>query len=159
VLLQVSFSLHYDGVHEYTIFIHYRLCAVFGGIYCLSRKIDSLHFAEPPENEFNGLQWGEQRINGKHIIFGPHSAINPADLFTSSTSAPESPAQKVNSCGELSRAIFITATPLGGFSQNTGGGGVAFMKLPPINGMKHKGVHVFQLSHYSGTCPKGLCKY
>lgn len=53
-------------------------------------------------------------------------------------------------------------TPIGDEALNIGGGGVIFLKLPPTvisnSADKDSGAYVIQLSHYSGTCPKGSCK-
>lgn len=62
-------------------------------------------------------------------------------------------------CGNLARAILLTNRPLGSEELNSGGGGVMFMKLPaPVDSTNQSGgAHVIQLSHFSGTCPKGWC--
>lgn len=59
-------------------------------------------------------------------------------------------------CGNLSRGIYITNEPISGESLNKGGGGVNFLKIPSAN--NDGGAFVIQLSHFSGTVPKGLCK-
>lgn len=60
-------------------------------------------------------------------------------------------------CGQLARAIYIVNKPLGDESLNSGGGGVNIIRLPGIS-PADDGAFVIQLAHYSGTCPKGLCK-
>lgn len=46
-----------------------RLCAVFGGIYCLGRPIDAVHCNETT-NEFDSIECNGQRIQAKHLIIG-----------------------------------------------------------------------------------------
>ncbi len=143
------------------LFFH-RLCAVFGGVYCLKRTITEIYFANNEEKlVFNAIQCDKQKIEAKNIVFG-HGSISSArfEKATStdvSTKEMNSQAAKV-SCGNLSRGIFITDTPIGDESLNSGGGGVIFLKMPSTNG-SGDGAFVMQLSHWSGCCPKGFCKF
>lgn len=140
-----------------------RLSAVFGGIYCLKRPLTELHFS-PSDNagedqtsgqQFKSIKCGEQVISGKHIVFGNGFKLPDKVLL-------DSKAKKDNChrCGALARAIYITDKPIGEELLNSGGGGVNFLKLPTVspNGETDQGAFVIQLSHFSGTCPKGLCK-
>uniref|UniRef100_T1GGU2 Uncharacterized protein n=1 Tax=Megaselia scalaris TaxID=36166 RepID=T1GGU2_MEGSC len=116
-----------------------RLCAVFGGIYCLKKPIENI---EEIDSQIS-FTAENQVIKTKNIVFG--SSKIPESLLSKSSN-PE------KRCGALSRGIFITDKPLGSEELNAGGGGVNFLKLPGKNG----GAFILQLSHYSGTCPKGL---
>lgn len=62
-------------------------------------------------------------------------------------------------CGNIARGILLANRPMGNDELNSGGGGVMFMKLPAAADSSSDigGAHVIQLSHYSGTCPKGWC--
>lgn len=63
-------------------------------------------------------------------------------------------------CGELrahiSRGLFICSSPLGSGELNMGGGGVNLLRLLAPDGQRE--AILLQLSHFSGTCPEGLCK-
>lgn len=116
-----------------------RLCAVFGGVYCLKKPFSKI---EEKDEEIS-FETENQVIKAKKLVFGGSNI--PEQLLTEGSKPGES-------CGSLSRAVFIIEKPLGNEELNSGGGGVNFLKLPGKNG----GAFVLQLSHYSGTCPKGL---
>lgn len=119
-----------------------RLCAVFGGIYCLKRQITAVN-VEDSSNTVSIEVDGQQQIQSKHVV-------------CSSNNLPE----KLRSDSPknfLSRAIFLASSPLGSEELNNGGGGVNLLRLLDAEG-KREAV-LIQLSHYSGTCPKGLCKF
>lgn len=136
-----------------------RLSAVFGGIYCLKRPITEIQLNETLD-EFHAIKCNEQTIKAKSIVISGteinHFAhILPKSMDTSTTNPHQ--------CGRLSRAIFILTRPLCKQPGSTGGG-VEFLKLPPIgdefpvNGNESTGAFVVQLTHWSGTVPKDLCK-
>lgn len=117
-----------------------RLCAVFGGVYCLKRELSELKVLSDPEDENRvSVKCGEQTIKTKNIVFG-----NKAESATKF----------------LSRGLFLTTSPIGGKAVNSSmdGGGVVFLKLAPIKDVNDEGAFVIQLSHFTGTVPKGLCK-
>ncbi|XP_037048018.1 rab proteins geranylgeranyltransferase component A isoform X2 [Bradysia coprophila] len=135
-----------------------RLCAVFGGVYCLKRAITEIYFADNGDKlVFDAIQCDTQKIQAKNIVFG-HGSIASAKFEKATGSPPneeiDSDATKVR-CGNLSRGIFIADTPIGGENLNSGGGGVIFLKMPSSNG-DGDGAFVIQLSHWSGCCPKGF---
>lgn len=123
-----------------------RLCAVFGGIYCLQYSVDNMNIGinESGKTVCTDVTCSNKNLKAKQFVIGPGAISN--DLL------------KVNGVrevekrnGGISRGIFITTVPIGDESMNKGGGGVSFMKLDDA--------FVLQLSHYSGTCPKGYCNY
>lgn len=116
-----------------------RLCAVFGGIYCLKKPTSSI---EEKDGEIS-FSTENQVIKTKKLVFG--SSNIPENLLSNGTKSNKL-------CGGLSRGVFIIEKPLGSVELNSGGGGVNFLKLPGENG----GAFILQLSHYSGTSPKGL---
>lgn len=116
-----------------------RLCAVFGGVYCLKKAITNI---EENEGEIS-FSAENQVVKTKKLVFGGSNI--PEHLLSDGNKLDRS-------CGGLSRGIFILDKPLGSEELNAGGGGVNFLKLPGENG----GAFILQLSHYSGTCPKGL---
>lgn len=157
-----------------------RLSAVFGGIYCLKRPITEIHL-NPSLDQFHAIKCNDQLIRAKTLIISgtelnqfahvlPKSndeAIDSAASVAAAASAvPEpttaTPSSNHSQCGKLSRAIFIRTKPLC-MESGSMGGGVEFLKLPPIgdefaaNGSECTGAFIIQLSHWSGTVPKDLC--
>lgn len=134
---------------------------MFGGVYCLKRFITEIYFTNVDEKlVFDAIQCDKQKIQAKNIVFG-HGTITSA-RFEKATGTDILTEQCFSHagedfCGNLSRGIFITDTPIGDESLNTGGGGVIFLKMPSTNGDSN-GAFVMQLSHWSGCCPKGFCK-
>ncbi|XP_065368475.1 rab proteins geranylgeranyltransferase component A [Calliphora vicina] len=116
-----------------------RLCAVFGGIYCLKRQITAVDMDEALKTVSIEVD-GQQRIQAKHVVCSSNNM--PAQL------------RNANPKNYLSRAIFLASSPLGNEALNNGGGGVNLLRLIDSDG-KREAV-LIQLSHYSGTCPKGL---
>ncbi|XP_023299676.2 rab proteins geranylgeranyltransferase component A [Lucilia cuprina] len=116
-----------------------RLCAVFGGIYCLKRQITAVNVDESAQMATIEVD-GQQCIKAKNIVCSSNNM--PKQLRGS---------QPKN---YLSRAIFLASTPLGSEELNNGGGGVNLLRL--IDGEGKREAILIQLSHYSGTCPKGL---
>lgn len=136
-----------------------RLCAVFGGVYCLKRSIDTIRIDEV-QNDFRSVSCGGQTINAKALVLGNGGRIGNAAKsirFTANDSIETTP-NEVNKCGQLARAIYIVTKPLGDESLNSGGGGVNILRLPGSS-KTNDGAFVIQLAHYSGTCPKDLCKF
>ncbi|XP_062563454.1 rab proteins geranylgeranyltransferase component A [Armigeres subalbatus] len=127
-----------------------RLCAVFGGVYCLSRPIGGINFAKNVDGRcFQSLKCGSQTIEAKSLVIGQGYVTK--EIFQDG----EQIEQRQKRCGHMARAVFLINVPLGGASQNTGGGGVALMKLPPVQGHED-GATIIQLAHFSGTCPKEI---
>lgn len=116
-----------------------RLCAVFGGIYCLQRGLKSIE----PGTEGNKLkvelETGEE-VSVGNIVFGPRT------IRTNTQRAPEV---------HLARAVLIVDQPLKDTNEKPKGGGVEFLR------MTHENSEAFliQLSHYSGCCPKDVYLY
>ncbi|XP_055625977.1 rab proteins geranylgeranyltransferase component A [Toxorhynchites rutilus septentrionalis] len=126
-----------------------RLCAVFGGVYCLSKFIDGANLDQ--ERTFRSLRCSKQTIEAKHLVVG--QGYTSEDIINETLETKTD--SNRNRCGKMARAVILTNIPLGGLSQNTGGGGVSFMKLPPAEGHED-GATVIQLAHFSGTCPKNI---
>ncbi|XP_055530333.1 rab proteins geranylgeranyltransferase component A [Wyeomyia smithii] len=132
-----------------------RLCAVFGGIYCLNRKIDGINLERPAEGgelRFKNITCGGKTIQATNLVIG-QGYVREEVFAGKNASDTKSPHQKY--CGRMARAIFLTNIPLGGASQNTGGGGASLLKLPPVEGHED-GATIIQLAHFSGTCPKDI---
>jgi Rab proteins geranylgeranyltransferase component A len=120
-----------------------RLCAVFGGIYCLGRPIDEVKVIESNEEQVVSMKFGEQNITAKKLVVGLGSNVTIAEI-------PHE---------FISRCVLVTSSPIGGSAVNSesDGGGVVLL-YHPVEG-KSDGVTLIQLSHYSGCAPKGLCEF
>jgi Rab proteins geranylgeranyltransferase component A len=118
-----------------------RLCAVFGGIYCLGRPIGDIKTIESNDEQVVTMKFGEQNITAKKLVYGLGSNVIQGEI-------PHE---------YISRGIIITSSPIGGSSVNseTDGGGVVLL-YHPLEG-RTDGVTLLQLSHFSGCAPKGLC--
>lgn len=136
-----------------------RLCAVFGGVYCLKRPIEKIHIDED-QNEFRSISCGGQTISAKTLVLGNGGRIcsdaTKSIRFAASANV-ETTTDDCEKCGQLARAIYIVRKPLGEESLNSGGGGVNVLRLPATDS-SNDGAFVIQLAHYSGTCPKDLCE-
>ncbi|XP_011180485.2 rab proteins geranylgeranyltransferase component A [Zeugodacus cucurbitae] len=121
-----------------------RLCAVFGGIYCLKRQIDDITL-EADTNIASVVLEGKT-IKAQYVVSAPGHLPN---AFLQRNVGVYGQGDLVNS---LSRGIFLTSTPLGSEELNAGGGGVNLLRL--LYGT-HEAI-LIQLSHFSGTCPKGV---
>lgn len=133
-----------------------RLCAVFGGIYCLKRSTEEIHLQNlGDKSQFAALKCGEQIIKAKTLLIGNSGRFNGKAIQQASQQVDES-----KQCGAMARAIYIANKPLGDEELSSGGGGVNILKLTEPNGSVEKsgGAYVIQLAQPSGTCPKGLCK-
>lgn len=136
-----------------------RLSAVFGGIYCLKKPIMEIHFSQSFD-EFHAIQCNDQLIKAKSIVMSGTAFKHFAHILPKKD---EDSSQETHQRGKLSRAIFIITKPLCKEPGSTGGG-VEFLKVPPlgdefsVNGNACTGAFVIQLSHWSGTVPKDLCK-
>ncbi|XP_053689630.1 rab proteins geranylgeranyltransferase component A [Sabethes cyaneus] len=132
-----------------------RLCAVFGGIYCLNRKVDGINLTTPAEGgklAFHNISCGGKTIQAASLVIG--QGYVREEVFGNEKLSEAKPSGR-KCCGRMARAIFLTNIPLGGESQNTGGGGASLMKLPPVEGHED-GATIIQLAHFSGTCPKDI---
>ncbi|XP_053659096.1 rab proteins geranylgeranyltransferase component A [Anopheles marshallii] len=128
-----------------------RLCAVFGGIYCLNKAIDGIQLETSNEGlKYESVKCGKQNITSKNLVVG-QGYLSRAIFNTSIP--PE--CRKPKPCGNLARGVILTNVPFGGASQNPGGGGVAIIKLPAVSN-RPDGATVLQMSHSSGTCPKEI---
>ncbi len=120
-----------------------RLCAVFGGVYWLGQPIKDIQTieAENCEERIVKVKFGDVEISTKKLVCGLGSKL-----------ADNEPHEFI------SRAVFITTSPVGGSDVNSeqDGGGVVLL-YHPIEG-RPEGVTMIQLSHYTSCISKGLCK-
>ncbi|XP_050090713.1 rab proteins geranylgeranyltransferase component A [Anopheles aquasalis] len=132
-----------------------RLCAVFGGIYCLKNPTEGIHLqATDDGRRYDSIKCGKQSIRSKDVVVG-HGYLG-REAFVAVDASKQAPLRKPETiCGKLARAVILTNVPFGGASQNPGGGGVAILKLPPVEGHL-EGATILQMAHSSGTCPKNI---
>lgn len=117
-----------------------RLCAVFGGVYCLSKPVESVEIVSDDKVE---IQCGDQKLSAKKLVHGLASNVTKDEMTHDL----------------LSRAIIITSSPFGGSTVNSDSdGGGAVLLYHPIDGSSD-GITMIQLSHFSGCVPKGLCEF
>ncbi|KAH8253367.1 hypothetical protein KR032_005069 [Drosophila birchii] len=114
-----------------------RLCAVYGGIYCLKRTVDDIGLDENTK-EFV-LSSAGKTMRAKNVV-----------------SAPGYPpvSSGIEMKPHISRGLFVSASPLGNEELNKGGGGVNLLRLLDAEGGRE--AILIQLSHYTGACPEGL---
>lgn len=136
-----------------------RLSAVFGGVYCLKKPITEIHMSQSLD-EIHAILYNDQRIKAKSIVMSGTAFQHISHILPKKD---EDSSEEPQQHGKLSRAIFIINKPLCKEPGSTGGG-VEFLKLPPtgdaftVNGNECTGAFVIQLTRWSGTVPKDLCK-
>jgi len=116
-----------------------RLCAVYGGIYCLKRAVDDIAL-DSNSNEFL-LSSAGKTLRAKNVVSAP--GYTPVS-------------KGIELKPHISRGLFISSSPLGNEELNKGGGGVNLLRLLDNEGGRE--AFLIQLSHYTGACPEGLCK-
>ncbi|ALC42722.1 Rep [Drosophila busckii] len=113
-----------------------RLCAVYGGIYCLKRSVDNI--CQATDSQELLLSSAGKTLRATHVVSAPGYL----------------PGMVCELQPHISRGLFIASSALGSEELNKGGGGVNLLRLLADEG-KREAV-LLQLSHYSGTCPEGL---
>ncbi|KAH8316671.1 hypothetical protein KR067_012864 [Drosophila pandora] len=114
-----------------------RLCAVYGGIYCLKRAVDDIGL-DAETNELV-LSSAGKTLRAKNVVSAP--GYSPVS-------------KDVEMRPHISRGLFVASNPLGNEELNKGGGGVNLLRLLDADGQRE--AILIQLSHYSGACPEGL---
>lgn len=117
-------------------YVHFRLSAVFGGVFALSQPLSGYIF---DDEGFKALLVGQQRIKADHIVM-------------SIEKAPEKFVKTVPK-KYISRAVFITDRSILDSEKEH----LTLLLYPPQDG-KYS-VTVIELGTLTGTCPKNLCKY
>ncbi|KAH8270858.1 hypothetical protein KR018_007627 [Drosophila ironensis] len=113
-----------------------RLCAVYGGIYCLKRIVEDISL-DASTNEMLLSTCGKTLRATKVVA---------AQGFTLHSKCEMRP--------HISRGIFMSTKPLGNEELNKGGGGVNFLRL--VNADATREAAFMQLSHHTAACPEGL---
>lgn len=118
------------------------MCAVYGGVYCLKRPLDSIKIVENSSDTEKSI---EISSNGKilkceHVVLGVNRV--PKDFIS------------LNSFSKgISRAIFITNRSILEFEKEP----LTLLQFPPLQGKKYP-VTIIELGPSTYSCPKGLCK-
>ena len=112
-----------------------RMCAVFGGLYCLRRYPSAITISEE-NNECNGVIANNQLLKCKQLILG-HSYV------------PESFRKECTQF--VSRAVFITCSSLKASEEEF----ITVLSVPPSSPAGEP-VRVIELGPATMACPKGL---
>lgn len=112
-----------------------RMCAVFGGLYCLRRGTSAITISEE-NRKCTGIISNNQLLKCKWLITG-HSYI--PECFR-------------KECSQfVSRAVFITCSSVKPSDEEF----ITVLSMPPSS-MEGEPVRVLELGHTSMACPKGL---
>ncbi|VVD03468.1 unnamed protein product [Leptidea sinapis] len=116
-----------------------RLCAVFGGVYCLNRPIDKVeHKMEEDGKSVVVIESKSKTLKCEHLVIGINEC--PQELVS-----PE-PMER----NDLSKAVFIT----NGTIMESEKEPLSLLRFPPLDG-DHI-VSVLEVGPATGSCPKGL---
>ncbi|CAG4941494.1 unnamed protein product [Colias eurytheme] len=117
-----------------------RLCAVFGGVYCLNRPIDKVeHKVLDEGRSVVVIDSKSKTLNCDHLVIGINEC--PKDLIS-----PE-PAE----CTDISKAVFIT----NGTMMSSEREPLTLVRFPPLGDAPHA-VTALEVGSATGSCPKGL---
>ncbi|XP_072941819.1 rab proteins geranylgeranyltransferase component A 2 isoform X2 [Epargyreus clarus] len=117
-----------------------RLCAVFGGVYCLNRPIDTVETKTVDEGRTVVVIGSKSKVlNCDHLVIGINEC--PKDLIS-----PE-PAES----SDISKAVFIT----NGTIMKSEKEPLSLLRFPPLS-EGDNAVTVLEVGPATGSCPKGL---
>ncbi|XP_073967172.1 rab escort protein [Choristoneura fumiferana] len=117
-----------------------RLCAVFGGVYCLNRPIDKVETKTVAEGKTQVSVLSKSKtLNCDHLVIGVNDC--PKDLISQ---------EPVDSC-DISKAVFITSSSMLASEKEP----LTLLRFPPLGDDGHA-VTVIEVGPATGSCPKGL---
>ncbi|CAG9091465.1 unnamed protein product [Plutella xylostella] len=117
-----------------------RLCAVFGGVYCLNRPIDKVEVKTVDEGKtVITVASKSKTLNCEHLVIGVNEC--PKEMI-----APEA----VESC-DISKAVFIS----NGSIMKSEKEPLTLLRFPPLT-EEGNPVTVLEVGPATGSCPKGL---
>ncbi|XP_068627659.1 rab proteins geranylgeranyltransferase component A 1 [Battus philenor] len=117
-----------------------RLCAVFGGVYCLNRPIDSVNVDTVEEGKnVVKIVSKSKTLNCDHLVIGINEC--PKDLVT----------PKPEGVCDISKAVFIT----NGTIMKSEKEPLTLLRFPPLE-EGGGAVTVLEVGPATGSCPKGL---
>ncbi|XP_013140669.1 PREDICTED: rab proteins geranylgeranyltransferase component A 1 [Papilio polytes] len=117
-----------------------RLCAVFGGVYCLNRPIDSVETKTVDEGKTKVvIESKSKTLNCEHLVIGINEC--PKDLVS---------LESTERC-DISKAVFIT----NGSIMKSEKEPLTLLRFPPLV-TGGGAVTVLEVGPATGSCPKGL---
>ncbi|KAL4709333.1 hypothetical protein ACJJTC_007065 [Scirpophaga incertulas] len=117
-----------------------RLCAVFGGVYCLNRPIDKVATKTIDEGKnMITIDSKSKTLNCEHLVIGINEC--PKELLST---------ESVESC-DISKAVFIT----NGSIMKSDKEPLTLLRFPPLAEGDNT-VTVLEVGPATGSCPKGL---
>ncbi|XP_045763212.1 rab proteins geranylgeranyltransferase component A 1 isoform X2 [Maniola jurtina] len=116
-----------------------RLCAVFGGVYCLNRPIDSVEYKTVDDKKVVVIGSKSKTLNCEHLVLGINEG--PKDLLS----------QEPADSSDISRAIFITNGTIMPSEKEP----LTLLRFPPLT-EDNNAVTVLEVGPATGSCPKGL---
>ncbi|RVE43821.1 hypothetical protein evm_011532 [Chilo suppressalis] len=117
-----------------------RLCAVFGGVYCLNRPIDKVGTKTVDEGKtVVTIDSKSKTLNCDHLVIGINEC--PKEMIS-----PE----PVESC-DISKAVFITNGSIMASEKEP----LTLLRFPPLTDEDNT-VTVLEVGPATGSCPKGL---
>lgn len=120
-----------------------RLCAVYGGVYCLKRELDGIEMIEDCPKSWRGIKLRSEgkSLKCEHLVISLNKV--PLDFYYG----------KISDDG-ISRAIFITNKSIMESEKEP----LTLLQFPPLEGKKYP-VTIIELGPSTFSCPKGLCQY
>lgn len=116
-----------------------RLCAVFGGVYCLNRSVDEIKENEKGEGKSKvSLKTNTKEISCEHLVVGVDKT-------------PKQYLPSVFNINGISRAIFITNHSIQSSTKEQ----LTLLRFPPLDDHVNP-VTVVEVGPSTGSCPKGL---
>ncbi|KAL0839811.1 hypothetical protein ABMA28_016439 [Loxostege sticticalis] len=117
-----------------------RLCAVFGGVYCLNRPIDKVEIKTLDEGKrVVAIQSKSKTLNCNNLVVGIDEC--PKEML------PTEPVET----SDISKAVFITNGTIMPSEKEP----LTLLRFPPLTEEGHA-VTVLEVGPATGSCPKGL---
>ncbi|XP_052737862.1 rab proteins geranylgeranyltransferase component A 1 [Bicyclus anynana] len=116
-----------------------RLCAVFGGVYCLNRPIDTVENKTVDDKKVVVIESKSKTLTCDHLVLGINEG--PKDLLS----------QEHSDSSDISRAVFITNGTIMSSEKEP----LTLLRFPPLN-EDNNATTVLEVGPATGSCPKGL---
>ena len=117
-----------------------RVCAVYGGVYCLNRPISGIFFDK--SDSYTGVVCGRNKIKSDVVVASVDNI--PGDINI-----------EISNKLKISRAILITNKSV--FSETDGKENLNLIMYPELH--RNNLIKIMEQGHKTGVCPKGLCEY
>ncbi|XP_061706331.1 rab proteins geranylgeranyltransferase component A 1 [Cydia pomonella] len=117
-----------------------RLCAVFGGVYCLNRPIDKVESKTVDEGKTQvTIASKSKTLTCDHLVIGINDC--PKELLS------DEPGERC----DISKGVFITNASMLASEKEP----LTLLRFPPLGDSEHA-VTVLEVGPATGSCPKGL---